>query len=89
MKIIKKKILPNYFQDIWQGKKSFELRLADWECGEGDILILQEHDGKEYTGREVRKKVGSVLKTKELDFFTKEEVEKHGFQVISLLEEKE
>jgi len=50
--IIKKKIWPEYFQLIKNGKKTFELRLADWECNEGDVLILQEWspETKDYTG---------------------------------------
>jgi len=39
-----KKVWPEYFQRILGGKKTFELRLADWECAEGDGLVLQEWD---------------------------------------------
>lgn len=37
-----KKIWPEYFDKIADGSKTFELRLADWKCKEGDILLLQE-----------------------------------------------
>lgn len=43
---IKKKVWPKYFEAIKMGKKNYELRLADWECKEGDILILKEWDPK-------------------------------------------
>lgn len=87
--IIEKKILAKYFEEIASGKKTFELRLADWECDPGDILVLVETDDetKQPTGRIMRKKVGFVGKTKELMFWPKEEVDKYGFQIISLLEE--
>ncbi len=34
-----KKVWPEYFQKILDSKKTYELRLADWECNEGDILV--------------------------------------------------
>ena len=61
---IKKKVWPEYFQKILDGKKTYELRLADWECNEGDILVLQEWDPetKDYTGREIEKEVNYLNK---------------------------
>ncbi|MBR9681487.1 MAG: DUF3850 domain-containing protein [Candidatus Altiarchaeota archaeon] len=86
MVVIEKKITPEYFSKVLSGEKNFEVRLADWTCKKGDILVLREHDpkSKKYTGREIRKEVGFVLRTKALDFFSKEEVEEHGFLVIGL-----
>jgi ASC-1-like (ASCH) protein len=83
---IEKKATKEYFQLIKSGKKKFDVRLADWECKKGDTLILKEWDSKkkEYTKREIRKKVGFVLKTKDLNFFSNSDIEKYGFQVISL-----
>ena len=62
---IKKKIWPQYFEKIKSGDKTFELRLADWKCNVGDVLILQEWnpETKSYTGRELSKTVSYVLKT--------------------------
>lgn len=82
---IDKKVWPKYFQLILDGVKKYELRLADFECNEGDILILKEWDPEieEYTGREIEKKVTMVMKTKGLEFWSVEEVEKFGYQVIS------
>jgi hypothetical protein len=87
LKTIRKKIWPEYFAKVQNGKKTFELRLANFECSEGDTLILEEWDPKtkEYTGRKIEKKVGFVVKTKGLPFWTEEEIEKFGYQVISLL----
>jgi hypothetical protein len=82
---IEKKIWPEFFDKIASGEKKFELRLADWECKPGDILVLREWDPekKDYTGRTLEKEVSYVLKTKDVKFFTSEEVEKYGWQIIS------
>ncbi|MDP3916813.1 MAG: DUF3850 domain-containing protein [Nanoarchaeota archaeon] len=80
-----KKVWPEYFQKILDGKKTYELRLADWECNEEDILVLQEWnpETKEYTGREIEKEVTYVGKTKNFTFWSKEDVEKYGYQIIA------
>jgi ASC-1-like (ASCH) protein len=81
---IEKKILPEYFEKIQSGQKTFELRLADWECNTGDVLVLREIDEKRnYTGRSIKKEVIYVLKTKDICLWPKEDVEKYGYQIIS------
>ena len=82
---IEKKIWPEYFQAISDGDKTFELRLADFKCQPGDTLMLKEWspDTKEYTGRTIEKQVTYVLKTKDVKFWSNEEIEKHGLQIIS------
>ncbi len=89
MKTIEKKILSEYFDIVANDEKTYELRLADWDCERGDILVLNEIDSltKQPTGRSLRKKVGYVGKTKDFDFWTKEEIDKYGYQIISLLDE--
>ena len=81
-----KKIWPKFFDKLASGEKTFELRLADWECNPGDILVLREWnpDTNEYTGRQLEKEVTYVLKTKEIDMWPAEDVEKYGFQFISI-----
>lgn len=83
---IKKKIHPQYFDKIASGEKTFELRLADWECKAGDTLVLREWDPetKQYMGREIEKKVTYVLKTKDVDLWPKEDVERYGYQIIAI-----
>lgn len=82
---VEKKTWPEYFEKIQSGEKTFDLRLADFECKPGDTLVLREWDPvkKEYTGRVLEKEIGYVLKTKNLDFFNPEEIDKYGFQVVS------
>lgn len=82
---IEKKVWPEFFQKIIDGDKTFELRLADFKCSPGDVLILREWDPKtkEYTGRAIEKKVTYVAKTKDIKFWPNEEIEKYGFQIIA------
>lgn len=85
---IEKKVWQEYFEDILNGKKGFELRLADFDCKEGDILVLREWDRymHHYTGRSVEKVITYVLHFSPDDprFWTTDEVRRHGLQVISL-----
>lgn len=87
-----KKVFARYFNEILSGEKTYEIRLADWQCDEGDTLELMEisDEDKAPTGRVLRRKVGAVIRTKELetlDWWPKEDMEKYGFQVISLMDE--
>jgi hypothetical protein len=86
MRRIEKKTWPKYFEDVLSGKKNFDLRLHDFDCEVGDILVFKEYDPEknEYTGREVEKKIGYILKTKDNDFWKKEDIEKHGYIVMEL-----
>jgi hypothetical protein len=83
---IEKKTWPEYFEKILTGEKTFEVRLADFDCKTGDTLVLREWDPKTkaYTGRQVEKKVGYMLKTKDLKPLTKEDIEKYGLYVIKI-----
>ncbi len=82
---IKKKIWPEFFQKILDGDKTFEVRLADFECKPGDILVLEEWnpETKEYTGRVLEKKVTYVTKTKNIKFWPEKDIEKYGYQIIA------
>ncbi|MCX6815604.1 MAG: DUF3850 domain-containing protein [Candidatus Aenigmarchaeota archaeon] len=82
--IIRKKTWPDLFQKVLDGEKNFDMRIADFKCEQGDVLVLEEWDpakGK-YTGRRLEKKVKFVLKSKDHDFWKKEDIEKHGFLVV-------
>lgn len=56
------KILPEYFQPVFDGTKNFEIRKDDRQYQVGDILILRETNGHSYTGREVRVVVTYILR---------------------------
>jgi hypothetical protein len=82
---IEKKIWPKFFDRIMSGDKTFELRLADFECKPGDVLVLKEWDPetKSYTGRVMKKDVTFVIKTKDVSFWREKDVQKYGYQIIS------
>ncbi|MDP3964508.1 MAG: DUF3850 domain-containing protein [bacterium] len=84
MNTIVKKCWPGFFQFIVDGKKKFDLRVADFDIAEGDQLKLKEWDPKNnsYTGREVTVQVTYVLKTASQRLWSKEDVDQYGFQVI-------
>ena len=81
-----KKILKEYFEAIFSGRKNFEVRIED-DCkySEGDILILKEinSDGF-FTGRELRKEITYVLRLKGSSLWSKDKVDKYGFTVLSI-----
>ena len=86
MAIIKKKILPQFFEAILSGKKKYELRLNDFEVQEGDTLVFEEYNSSRMpTGRVIEKRVAYIGKFKidEL-YWPKEEIEEKGLQIISL-----
>ncbi|MFD2752405.1 DUF3850 domain-containing protein [Virgibacillus siamensis] len=56
------KITPEYFQYVWDKKKTFEVRKNDRDYEVGDKLVLREWDGdKGYSGSGVVKKVSYIL----------------------------
>ena len=55
------KIMPEYFEAIVKGEKTFEVRYNDRNFAKGDILLLREHDGKEYLGRTIKAEVTYLL----------------------------
>ncbi|MFA6064499.1 MAG: DUF3850 domain-containing protein [archaeon] len=84
-KIIEKKVWPEYFTAILAGDKNYELRLDDFKANKGDTLVLKEWNPKtkKYTGREIKKIITWIGKTKDCEkFWPKEEIEKYGFQVL-------
>ncbi len=87
MKIIEKKIWPEYFDAVMSGKKKYELRLNDFEINEGDVLLLKEWNPKtkSYIGRELSKEV-TYVGNFHIDklFWPKKEIEENGIKIISL-----
>lgn len=90
MATIQKKILSEYFKKVLSGEKKTELRLADFEINQGDTLILVEIDDitKQETGRKLSVNVSYVMKTKECTYWSKDDIDKYGFQVIQFDREK-
>lgn len=61
MKVVKKKILPEYFRAVKAREKNFEIRVDEDDIQVGDILILEEWN-RFYTGNRVRRYVKYVLR---------------------------
>ena len=54
MQIHELKIQPKYYKMVKWGIKNFELRKDDRDYQVGDIVILQEYENGEYTGKEIK-----------------------------------
>ncbi len=84
---IEKKVQQEYFEAITEGKKRFEVRLADFKSKPGDTLVLKEQKQgtHELTGRKAEFEVLYKFNTKEMEkFHTREEIEKYGFVVLAV-----
>jgi len=84
---IEKKVQEKYFNDIIDGKKRFEVRLADFKCKLGDTLVLlEEKQGtKELTGRKVDLELLYKLNTKAVEkFYSKKDIEKYGLLILAV-----
>jgi hypothetical protein len=55
------KTLPEFFEAIYDGSKTFEVRKNDRDFKAGDSLQLLEWTGEAYTGRSITAGVGFVL----------------------------
>lgn len=82
----RKKCIPSLFEDVYTGKKRFEVRLADFAIESGDEIVLEEWDPVQrvYTGRACTIEIDYILKTKDMPAWTPESVEKYGFQVMQI-----
>lgn len=59
---IEKKILPEYYNAVISGSKTFELRKDEDNIQAGDFIVLKEWDGKRYTGRQTWRRAKYVLR---------------------------
>lgn len=54
--------MPEFYEAVINGRKTFELRKDDRSFSVGDILVLCEWNGREFTGREYRCGVKYLLR---------------------------
>jgi len=59
------KIPPQYFEEVWNETKTFELREDDRNYKVGDTLRLLEFDYGTYTGRECNRTISYILRNVE------------------------
>ena len=87
MKRVEKKVQKEYFDAIVEGRKRFEVRLADFDCEHGDVLVLKEQKqgNNELTDREIECEVLYKFNTKDVEkFYSKEDIEKHGLVILTI-----
>lgn len=86
MKIFKK-VKHEYFEALLDGRKQFEIRLADFKYHPGDTLVLHEQKPgqTELSGRELEYQVLFTANTKIAEkFWTKKQIDTHGLAILSL-----
>ena len=86
MKIFKK-VQHEYFEAVLEGRKQFEIRLADFKYKPGDTLVLLEQKlgKKELSGRKLECEILFTINTKIAEkFWTKKKIDKYGLAVLSL-----
>lgn len=84
---IEKKVQQEYFEAVADGRKRFEVRLANFDCTPGDTLVLQEQtkDSQGLTGRELECEVLYEFNTKDIEkFYSKEDIEKYGLMILAI-----
>ncbi len=85
--IIRKKVQQKYFQAVKEGRKRFEVRLADFKSKPGDTLILEEQERgtKKLTGRKIKCEVLYIFNIKEVEkFYKKEDLDKYRLVVLAI-----
>lgn len=55
------KIEPQYFQEVFNRNKRFEVRINDRDFQVGDFVILEEHDDIGYTGNYILIEITYIL----------------------------
>lgn len=85
---IRKKCWPEWFDKFVSGERTFELRLADFDLKDGDVMVMEEYnpETKQYTGRVARFKCQRVEHSAQnpLQFYNVDDVKKNGFWIIQL-----
>ena len=84
---IEKKVQHEYFEAMIEGRKQFEVRLADFKYKPGDTLVLLEkkQGEKELSGRRLECEILFTLNTKVTErWWPKKKINKYGLAVLSL-----
>jgi hypothetical protein len=93
MKTVEKKTWKPFFDEIFSGEKTFDIRLGNSKIRVGDVILFREYDPEkeEYTGRKIHKKVSYQLKQKgsefgdeKLEFWSLEKIQEHGVVTFAL-----
>lgn len=85
MKVHELKILPEYFEQVFAGEKTFEIRKDDREYQTGDLLHLKEFDVDGYTGKSVLVRVTYITTFKQEPGYVVMAIKEPGFEVLNSL----
>lgn len=82
MTIHELKTWKEYFEEVFMGRKTFEVRKNDRNFKKGDIIILKEWDNEtdDYTGRQMERGVSYILQGGQFGI-------DNGFVVMALVKE--
>lgn len=61
-KKVKKKILPEYYEEVRKHHKTFEIRKDEDDFQVGDIIDLYEWDGEKFTGHHTQREITYILR---------------------------
>lgn len=61
------KILPQFFKEARSGNKYFEIRKNDRDYQTGDVIILREHDGLNYSCEKIAGKITFITDFEQKD----------------------
>lgn len=61
------KVLPHFFLAVEVGIKTFEIRKNDRNYKVGQLIILEEYDGNNYTGRNIKVVITYLTDYKQAD----------------------
>jgi ASC-1-like (ASCH) protein len=84
---IEKKVQSKYFNSVLEGRKPFEVRLADFKCKEGDTLVLREQKNRTriLTGRKLECEILFKFNIENMKkWHTRKEIDKYGFVVLGI-----
>ncbi|WP_167630626.1 DUF3850 domain-containing protein [Listeria valentina] len=77
----KLKILPQFFKEARSGNKYFEIRKNDRDYQVDDYIVLNEYNGKNYTGKKIAGKITFIT-----DFEQKDGYVVFGWMPVGLME---
>lgn len=73
------KILPEYYDAVVQGEKTFEIRKNDRDYRIGDWVKMLEYDGEKFTGKFVNIRISYITSYEQKDDYVVFSFERHAF----------
>lgn len=77
------KIAPEYFEPVFEGKKTFEIRKDDRGYQVGDLLHLKEFDDEAFTGNSVLAEITYLTAFNQEPGYLVLAIKEPGFEVLN------